>query len=303
MNAVRSIGALVIGSALIAPAAASAQNAPVAVPIVGSPAAQQPTMPSTPPTRPASPAVLPTGRPAPTAPSSTMPGPLPKPGVRTLELSVKNGTVALNAQNVTLREIFAEWQRQTGCQFVNAEKLPPTPLALQFPAGTPELAALDSVLRGLASSTTGYGYIVAPRAASAAGAASSCGAVYILPTSRPTIMAGYAPPASPVPAAPMASPDDEIPPVVPFPGMTPFRPAAGQVAPNQPQPTQPYQLVPVPAGSPQNTQSAPTGTSPAPTPNPGFGAVAPTAPGAGGLNAPPPQSQPQQPPSQTPNGR
>ena len=294
MKVMRSLGNLVVGSVLLAPMSVFAQSAPVAVPIVGSPAAQRPPQPSAPPSQPTLP---PSSTSAPTS-ASTMPGPLPKRGVRTLELSMKNGTVALNAQNVTLREIFAEWQRQTGCQFVNAEKLPATPVALQLPAGTPELAALDSIMRGLASSTTGYGYIVAPgaRAAGPSATASSCGAVYILPSSRPTMMAGFAvpPPVSPVISP--ASPDDEIPPVVPA-----GRPVPGQFVPNQQfqaQP-QPYQLIPAPAGPPQN-QPQPTGGSTTPPQSPGFGPVAPTAPGAGGLNAPPPQPQ-QQPQQQPPN--
>ena len=291
-----SIGGVLCVSALLGAVPALAQTAPVAVPIVGSPAAQRPSQPPTPSSQPTLP---PSAAPAPSTStsSSTMPGPLPKRGVRTLELSLKDGTVALNAQNVTIREIFAEWQRLTGCQFVNAEKLPTTPVALQFPAGTPELAALDSIMRGLASSTTGYGYIVAPRAAGPSAGASSCGAVYILPSSRPTMMAGFAGPPPVSPFISPASPDDEIPPVVPA-----GRPVPGQVIPSQQQfqaQPQPYQLIPAPSAQPQN-QPQPTGGSTTPPQSPGFGPVAPSAPGAGGLNAPPPQQPPQPPPN---NGR
>ena len=130
MNVIRSIGAVGVGSVVALPASAFGQSAPAAVPIVGSPAAQRPSQPSAPSSQPTLP---PSSTSAPSTPSSTMPGPL-LTGVRMLKLSLQNGTVALNAQNVTLREIFAEWQRQTGCQFVNAEKLPATPVALQFPA-------------------------------------------------------------------------------------------------------------------------------------------------------------------------
>jgi hypothetical protein len=198
-------------------------------------------------------------------------------GERKLDLSFKDGTVALDAQNVTIREILVEWQRRDGCQFVNADKLPAAPVTMQFPAGTPALDAIDSLLRGLATPTTGYGYIVAPGNGQTAAV---CGAVYILASSRPTsAAASFAPGVSPpVVAAPLVtngSPDNEIPPVIPV--MPPFTPPAipqpysGAVPPNQ-------------AG-----QRNPAGTSntPPPVQSPGFGPIAPTAPGAGQFNAPP----------------
>ncbi len=307
MNDLRLLGALTLAVALLGAGPVLAQSSPVAVPIVGSPAAEQgnvpmpPALPQLPPSESPPPSV--SVPPAPVTPPNAMPGPLPKRGVRRLELSLTNGTVKLEAENVSLREIFAEWQRQGGCQFVNADKLPATPVALQFPAGTPELVVIDSLLRNLGTATTGYGYIVAPRAARTSGG-SSCGAVYILPSSRPTMMAGFgAPIPSAVPGA-MAGPEDEIPPVMPFPaGVPPARPVLpGQFVPNQQaQPPPRYPVLPTrsPAdpASPPSPSTAPTTPPPA---GPGFGPVAPSAPGAGRLNEPPPQTQTT---PEAPNGR
>ena len=255
---------------------ALAQRAPVALPIIGPPAAEQPAQP---PAVPSEPPALP---PAASAPPSAAQAPAgANRGARKLELTVSQGTLALDAQNVPLREILTEWERRSGCTFVNADKLPALSVTLQFPAGTPQTRVIDSLLRGLGTGGTGYGYIVAPRAGQTT-ASSPCGAVYILPSSRPTASASYAPP-SPL-AAPLVSPgfpDDEIPPVVPFPVAPPVRPRPmpGQLQPPDSVPGQPGQ--------------APPGEgSPAPPP-PGFGPVAPTAPGAGGMNQPPPQPAPQ----------
>jgi hypothetical protein len=273
-------------------ASVSAQSGPVAVPIVGSPAAQQPaTAPAQPPQIPPA-----ASTPAPARPAVPT---LSRAGAgtqRKLVLSLENGTMGLEAQNVTVREVLAEWQRRSGCQFVNADKLPPTPVTLQFPEGTPQLQALDSLLRGLGAGNNGYGYIVGPRRANATGDA-ACGAVYILASSRPSASATYVPPASPL-AAPLispGSPDDEIPPVVPYPpGAVPGQPrpvGSPVLIPNQPPqvpqipPQLPPQLTPgVPSGNPaQQTPPPPQST--------GFGPVAPSAPGAGGSGAPPQQQQ------------
>jgi hypothetical protein len=190
-----------------------------------------------------------------------------------------------------LREIVTEWQRRGGCQFVHAEQLPATPLTLQVPAGTPELDAIDSLFRGLATPTSGYGYIVAP-ATNQAPNKSSCGAVYILAASRPTSTVPYsgAMTTSPI-VAPIAiaSPDDEIPPVTPF----------GPI--QRPQP-----VVPGAAGAGTNPTGNPAATQNAPA-QPSFAPIAPAVPSAGRIGAPPaptpaqPNGNPQT-PQNTPNG-
>jgi hypothetical protein len=268
------IAASVVGLLAAAPIGASAQaQRPVAVPIVGSPAAGQPAPPAQVPAQ--APFVVPgaTSQPPTSSPASSPAATPVSRGQRKLDLSFKDGTLALDAQNVTVRDIFTEWQRRNGCQFVNAEKLPPSPVTIQFPAGTPELDVIDSLLRGLATPTSGYGYIVAPGTGENA---SLCGAVYIVASSRPTSSSAYMPPVAGPVAAPivMGSPDSEIPPVVPF------------MPPGQPQPY-PYPGV-IPGATPQQ----PGRGSNTPPASPGFGPIAPTAPGAGRFGAPPPAPAP-----------
>jgi hypothetical protein len=271
-----TLGALIVTGAL-ASATPVAGQSPVAVPIVGSPAASQPQPPATP----SAPPIVP----PPAAPNTTFAYPGPPPtapptatqaapaarGARKLNLTFNEGTIGLDAQNVTLREIFTEWQRRGGCQFVNADKLAGGPVTRQFPAGTPEFLALDSLLRDLRTESTGYGYMIAPPDGDKPGNQSMCGAVYILPTSRPTASAAYVPSAGSPIAAPLitgGSPDDEIPPVMPYPPNQPpqLRPNPGQVTPDQ------------------TGQQSPT----PPPSTPGFGPVAPSAQAPGQRTAQPP---------------
>jgi hypothetical protein len=252
-------------------------QAPVAVPIVGSPAAQQPR-PQAPAPSPQGPMQVPALPPvmSPAAPSAPMPDAAGRTQ-RKLELTLKDGTVALDAQNVTLRDILTEWQKRSGCQFVNADKLPAAPVTMQFPAGTPELKAIDSLLHGLGTATTGYGYMVAPRSATDP----TCGAVYILATSRPSAVTSYSPTGSSPIAAPLVtpgSPDDEIPPVT---GIIPNMPPQPRPMPGQmPNPGIP----PNPMGQPNQN---PAGSAPPAPQGPNFGPVAPMAPGAGRIGGPP----------------
>jgi len=283
--------ACALGAVLVLSTPAFAQSpAPVAVPLVGSPAAQTPvsipaSAPSQPPTVAPQPSAAPPQVPSqpPSVPSNMVTAaPFAPRGERKLDLSFSNGTVALDAQNVSVREVVAEWQRRGGCQFVHADQLPAAPVALQLPAGTPELDALDSLFRALATPTTGYGYIVAPSTSHPANK-SSCGAVYILATSRPSASASYgaAPVQAPV-VAPIRNPDDELPPV------TPFSPIQRPQIPGQPAAT-----TPPPAAAPQNSSPA----------TPLFGPVAPNAPGVVPLNpsAAPAAPQPNGTPA-APNG-
>jgi hypothetical protein len=296
MQFARRGGALII-AVFISTAAFAQTAAPVAVPLVGSPAAQTPASATTPPVaQPSSSAsqipAIPPQMPPQTAPASV--GVPATRGERKLDLAFSNGTISLDAQNVSLREIVGEWQRRGGCQFVHAEQLPAAPVTLQLPAGTPELQAIDSLFRNLATPNSGYGYIVAPAANQTANK-SSCGAVYILAASRPIATSPYAGAVtmpSPV-VAPIAigSPDDEIPPVTPF----------GPI--QRPQPT-----VPGAAAGPNQANpgvnSAPVPSAPA---QPSFAPIAPAVPGAGRIGAAPTPTPPQpngnpQSPQTLPNG-
>lgn len=175
----------------------------------------------------------------------------------------RNGLVSLVAQNVTVREILAEWTRQGGTQVQGADKMTGAPITVQFD-GQPESVVLESLLRGTA------GYILYPRVDGSSGA-SIWQSVSILATSHPTQL--YSAPTSSSPQiAPIVQtmPDDEIPPVTP----SPNGPAQTQQAPPpQPnRPTMPGVYVPLQTVPPGGAVPTPT-----PTPNTGRGR------GGGGL--------------------
>lgn len=260
-------GALLCGLAVALPGVILHAQGGVAVPIVGSPAAQQPQRPQP---SPAAPVQAPQLPPTTAVPASQQMA--ANPGTpRKLDLSFDKGAVTLSAQNVTVREILAEWQRRNGCQFVNAEKLPggPVTVPLEFSA-RPELEVIDALLRGVA------GYMVGPRSDSAQ-SGSVCGVVYILPTSVATTAVSSYTPSSPTPlAVPLlrpGTPDDEIPPVA--------------------VPINPPQQIPPRAGQPNPAAGPGQDPGQAPQPPPGqIGGfapvpVTPTAPGAGRVGGPP----------------
>jgi hypothetical protein len=73
-----------------------------------------------------------------------------------LSLTMANGRVTLIAQDVTVRQILAEWARVGRTQIVNGEKVMGPPLTLEL-RDVPEAAALETILRSAA------GYVLAPR--------------------------------------------------------------------------------------------------------------------------------------------
>ena len=74
-----------------------------------------------------------------------------------LELSMQDGLVSLDAQNVTVRQILTEWARIGKTQIINVERITGGPVTLKFDA-VPEKQALDIVLRSIP------GYMAQPRA-------------------------------------------------------------------------------------------------------------------------------------------
>lgn len=92
-----------------------------------------------------------------------------------MTLQIQNGQVTLDAQNVSVRQILAEWARVGGARIVNAEKVGGGPVTLQLTA-MPERQAIDTILRGVG------GYMLAPRPAGSAGV-SAFDRILILPTS------------------------------------------------------------------------------------------------------------------------
>lgn len=74
-----------------------------------------------------------------------------------LQLSMQDGRISIDAQDVTIRQILAEWSRVGKTRIVNVERLDGGPITIKFD-GLPERQALDIILRNVP------GYIAAPRA-------------------------------------------------------------------------------------------------------------------------------------------
>ena len=117
-----------------------------------------------------------------------------------LQLQMQDGLVTLDAQNVSVRQILAEWARIGGARIVNGEKVVGGPVTLQL-NGVPERQALDTILRGVS------GYMLASRQTPGPGL-SGFDRILIMPTSsapRTATMQGNAPFSSrpmPMPPAP-----------------------------------------------------------------------------------------------------
>ena len=73
-----------------------------------------------------------------------------------LQLSIQDGRVSLDAQDVTVRQILTEWARIGKTQIINAERITGGPVTLKLER-IPEKQALDIVLR------TVPGYMAVPR--------------------------------------------------------------------------------------------------------------------------------------------
>jgi hypothetical protein len=94
-----------------------------------------------------------------------------------LTLDIRDGLVTLDAQNVPVRQVLAEWARVGGTKVVGAERLAGAPLTLRL-EGVPEAKALDIVLRGAA------GYMAAARSIPGSGR-STYDRILVLATSTP----------------------------------------------------------------------------------------------------------------------
>jgi hypothetical protein len=189
---------------------------------------------------------------------------------RTLKLSFEaDGTVSLAAQNVTVREILAEWARLCGCYVVNADRLAGAPLTIPIEfTRAPQSRVLESLLRPAA------GYVLTPRRSSSA-AASLYETIYVLASSTATSVPGaysaYTPAPAAVPLVTPGVPEDEIPPLPPL-VPQPRMPSGPTPAPPAPQPPirpgggVPAQMVIVPIGP--ATPPTPNPNSPAPPTTP-----------------------------------
>lgn len=104
-----------------------------------------------------------------------------------LSLDIRDGLVTMQATNVPVRQVLAEWARVGGTRVVGAERIQGATLTLSL-EGVPEAKALDIVLRGAA------GYMAAARAVPGSGK-SSYDRIVVLATSTPPA-GGGAPAAS-----------------------------------------------------------------------------------------------------------
>lgn len=175
-----------------------------------------------------------------------------------LSLDIRDGLVTLQATNVPVRQVLAEWARVGGTKVVGGERVSGAPLTLSL-EGVPEAKALDIVLRGAA------GYVAAARSVPGSGP-SSYDRILVLATSTPP--AGGAAPANAAgrgPATrafgvpPAVEPPDtgdvvtfDEPAPVEAPQVNPFANAFGQPGMNNPFGQPPAQANPFGQPNPQN---------------------------------------------------
>lgn len=100
----------------------------------------------------------------------------------TLKLEIRNGRVTLEARDVSVREILAEWARVGRTRIENREQVGGGPVTLTL-NDVPEREALDILLRSVT------GYIAAPRSTPLADA-STYEVVYVLAAVRPAVAKG-----------------------------------------------------------------------------------------------------------------
>ncbi len=101
-----------------------------------------------------------------------------------LQLSIQDGKVSIDAQDVTIGQILTEWARIGKTRIVNVERLSGGPVTIKLDA-VPERQALEIVLRAVP------GYIAAPRETFVANA-SQYDMILIMPTT--TAVAALRPP-------------------------------------------------------------------------------------------------------------
>jgi hypothetical protein len=206
-----------------------------------------------------------------------------------LNLTIANGRVTLIAQDVTIRQILAEWARIGETRIENGDKMIGPPVTLEL-RDVPESEALETVLRSAA------GYVVAPRAAGRAGA-STYDRILILATSRapavsPPPPTFNAPRPTPQPAMPVVDDTDAEPqnvanpagspqfPGPPQPGMQPF--PQGQTPPQAPMTAPRPGQLPQPNMVPGNPYQPQPVVRPPVMPNVPGAPPQPTKPGGGG---------------------
>jgi hypothetical protein len=215
-----------------------------------------------------------------------------------LTLSMHDGFVSVDAQDVTVRQILTEWARVGKTQIVDAERITGGPMTLKFD-NVPEKQALDIILRSIP------GYMALPRATQVADA-SLYERILIMATT--TAVAAARPPSQGgMPGGPNVT---QLRPAMPpplFPGMLLEPPDSGDQITDDPAiaAAAAAGLIPVPGlipGAPPIPGLMPPGGANQPA-QPAPGAGAPTNPwsvpaGTAQPSLAPPTPAPQAPPAQ-----
>jgi len=97
-----------------------------------------------------------------------------------LTLSIGNGRVSISAQDVPLRQVLAEWERQGGTKIVNRDRVPASLLTIEL-TNVREEKALETILR------TAAGFVAVARGADSTGA-SMYARIVIMPGSATPMM-------------------------------------------------------------------------------------------------------------------
>ena len=182
---------------------------------------------------------------------------------RDLNLTIVDGRVTLVAQDVTVRQILAEWARIGQTKIVNGDKLIGPAVTLEL-RDVPEGKALETVLRSAA------GYVVAPRTVGATGT-SSYDSIVILATSRAPAVTQAPPspfinrPQQPQPMMPQVTDDDDNDPNESGPGPGPVPGPTGSQFPGPQFPGPGQSTPPTQQGQPQGPQG-PQGPMTSPRP-------------------------------------
>jgi hypothetical protein len=157
-----------------------------------------------------------------------------------LKLTIRDGKVSIDAQDVTIRQILTEWARVGKTSILNLDRVTSGPMTLKFDE-VPEAQALDIILR------TVPGYMAAQRAAVVPDAS-----IYDRILIMATTTAVAARPAS---TSPQPQPSQ------PSPFQSPFQPSPFQPSPFQ---APAFQM---PAPNVTQLRPSPAGILPEPTPN------------------------------------
>jgi hypothetical protein len=159
-----------------------------------------------------------------------------------LKLEIRDGRVTLDARDVPVRQILAEWGRVGHTRVVNGEKVPGGPVTIQL-KDVPERQALETLLRSIT------GYLAAPRAQVVANA-SIYDCILVMPTVRTASVASG--PAAPDPTSrfrapvnmgrPMDDQEDMFQANPNYPGPQPGMPAGAYPGPGMVNPATPTSM-------------------------------------------------------------